>query len=169
VGARTRLQCRWRIVHTAASLARDLLARGHAVGLSSNGVPPGDHARVVLVPAAGREQLNVLLDALARVQSIIIKPLPLLVREHASRVMPFGATVFGISAVPSDVMVQLLAGRRALGTSAVHVGDEPLAEHGDGYGYGYGYGSGHGRSGVARVHWPRIDVPVVASASAPSR
>jgi uncharacterized protein (DUF58 family) len=172
-----------RLVHTAASLARDLLARGHAVGLIANGVPPGDNARVALAPAAGRGQLNVLLDALARVQSIVIKSLPQLVREHASKAMPFGATVVGVSAVSSDAMLILLAERRAKGVSAVHihVGDEPLPLRcgGDGFGDTDGDSGGHsgdhsgghsdshshGRRAVVRLHWPRIDVPTTASAS----
>ena len=133
----TRIQGAWddspllleRVVRTAASLARDLLLGGHAVGLVANGVPPGDHGRVAIAPAAGREQLNVLLDALARVQSIIIKPLSLLMREHAARVMPFGATVVGISALADDEMTQILAERRVHSANAVriHVGDDALA------------------------------------------
>ena len=167
-----------RLIHTAASLACHLLARGHAVGLIANGVPPGDHARVALAPATGRGQLNVLLDALARVQNIVIKPLPLLVREHAPQVMPFGATVVGISAVSSDALLLLLAERRAKGASAlhIHVGDEPLpcCSDGDGSGNGSGNSTGnstgdshsHGSRAVARLHWPRIDVPTTPSASA---
>jgi uncharacterized protein (DUF58 family) len=164
-----------RIVRTAASLARDLLARGHAVGLLANGVPPGDHARVALAPAAGRDQLNVLLDALARVQNIIVKPLPLLVREHAPRIMPFGATVVGISALPGDAMTRILAERCARGTNAVHihVGDEAPAHragHSDADGHADshvdgqvdGQVDGHvdgnsGAHGVAHLHWPRLD------------
>jgi uncharacterized protein (DUF58 family) len=137
-----------RIVHTAASLARDLLLQGHAVGLIANGVPPGDHARVALAPAAGREQLNAVLDALARVQNIIVKPLSLLLREHGARAMPFGSTVVGISAVPNDAMTLLLTERRAQGLNVVHiyVGDESPAF------------DSSGAPVVEQLHWPRLDV-----------
>jgi uncharacterized protein (DUF58 family) len=124
---------RERAVRTAASVARDLLAKGHAVGLIANGVPPGDGARVALAPAAGRGQLNVLLDALARVQSVIVKPLPILVDEYAASVMSSGVTIVGISAIESDSMRQLLSERRQRGAPVVliHVGDDSLSSDGN--------------------------------------
>lgn len=145
-----------RIVHTAASLARHLLSNGHAVGLVANGVPPGDHSRVALAPAAGRDQLGVLLDALARVQNIIAKPLPVLVAEHGPRVIPFGASVVGISAVSGDAMTQLLLERHAQGARAlhIHVAAQPLADEDK-------------ASVVPFVHWPNIDVVAEAEGSPP--
>ncbi len=115
-------------VRIAAALARDLLARGHAVGLVANGVPPGDRSRVAVAPAAGPAQLAVILDALARVQSIVVKTLPELAAEHAGRVLPFGATVVCIAAVLREETARLLAARARRGARALLVrvseGDE---------------------------------------------
>jgi uncharacterized protein (DUF58 family) len=115
-----------KVVATAAAVAKDLLARGHTVGLVANGVPPGDQARVAVAPGAGRGQLMLVLDALARVQSLVVKPLPALVNEHAARVLPFGATLVCIAGVLRPDTAQMLATRAASGTSAVlvYLGDD---------------------------------------------
>jgi uncharacterized protein (DUF58 family) len=85
------------------------------VGLVANGVPPADHARVAVAPGAGPEQLGVLLEALARVQSVVVRPLAALAREHAGRVLPFGATVVCVAAAMQRDTEELLEARRRRG------------------------------------------------------
>ena len=101
-------------VRITASLASELVARRHSIGLLANGVPPGDSARVAVPPGAGPQQLGMILDALARVQSIIVKPLPVLTAENARRMLPFGASVIcvtGIDCPQTSSMLTELASR----------------------------------------------------------
>lgn len=108
-------------VRTAASLAGELAARRYSVGLLANGVPPGDRARLAVAPAAGTRQLGVILEALARVQSIVVKPLPLLLAENAARMLPFGASVICVAGAGAKQTGELLTGLAARGHPAVRV------------------------------------------------
>jgi uncharacterized protein (DUF58 family) len=114
------------IVRVAAALARDLLAAGQQVGLVANGVPPGDLAHIVLAPGAGRGQLALILDTLARVQPVVVKPLSTLVEEHASRMMGFGTVAVCVAAVLQRDTRDLLAARRRdeMPATLVHVATE---------------------------------------------
>lgn len=111
-GSPAMLEC---CVQTAASLAAELVDRRHSVGLLANGVPAGDRARVAVPPAAGPQQLGLILEALARVQSIVIKSLPLLVTENAGRILPFGASVICVTGIEHVLMTDMLAGLAARG------------------------------------------------------
>ena len=113
------------VVRVAAALARDLLAAGQQVGLLTNGVPPGDLARIALAPGAGRGQLALVLEALARVQPVVVKSLSALLDEYAPRVMGFGTVVVCVAAVLQPETRALLTARRRLGLPAtlVHVSD----------------------------------------------
>ena len=103
------------VVRAAAGLARDLLAAGHAVGMVANGVPPGDHARIAVAPGAGPDQLALLLDALARVQPVVVQPLAALARERGARVLPYGAWVVCVAAAMQRDTRELLEARRRQG------------------------------------------------------
>ena len=109
------------VLSTAATLARDLLAAGHAVGMVANGVPPGDHARVAIAPGAGPGQLPLLLDALARVQPLVLKPLAVLLDAHAGRVLSFGASVVCVAGVLPAATAAMLVTRARRGTRTVLV------------------------------------------------
>jgi uncharacterized protein (DUF58 family) len=115
-------------VRTAASLAGELVSRRHSVGLLANGVPPGDRARVAVAPGAGTQQLGVILEALARVQSIVVKPLSALVAENAGRLLPFGASVLCVAGAGAGQSGELLAGMASRGHPAVLV---EIADAGD--------------------------------------
>ena len=109
------------VLSTSATLARDLLAAGHAVGLVANGVPPGDHARVAIAPGAGTGQLALLLDALARVQPLVLKPLDVLLEAHAGRVLRFGASVVCVAGVLPAPSAAMLVARARRGTRTLLV------------------------------------------------
>jgi len=109
------------VVRAAAAIARDRLAAGHAVGLLANGVPPGDRARIALAPGAGPGQLAALLDALARVQPLVVRPLSVLLAEHAARVLPAGTGVVCIAAALQPDTRALLAARVRRGGRALLV------------------------------------------------
>lgn len=109
------------LVRTSAAIARDLLAAGHAVGMVVNGVPPGDHARTAIAPGAGPAQLTLLLDALARVQPMVLKPLSALLDAHAARVLPFGSSVVCVAGMLPATSVAMLLARARRGTRTVLV------------------------------------------------
>ncbi len=97
-------------VRIAASLAAELVGRRHSVGLLANGVPPGERARLAVPPGAGPRQLVVILEALARVQPIVVKSLAQLAAENAARVLPFGASVICVSGIDCAQTSSMLAG-----------------------------------------------------------
>ncbi|HEY5700924.1 MAG TPA: DUF58 domain-containing protein [Gammaproteobacteria bacterium] len=97
-----------RCVTAAASLASELVSRRYSVGLLANGVPPGDRARLVVPPGAGARQLGVILESLARVQPIVVRPLPILLDEHARRLLPFGASVICVTGAGSPEISTML-------------------------------------------------------------
>jgi uncharacterized protein (DUF58 family) len=110
-GSPAMLEC---CVRIAASLAAELVARRHTVGLLANGVPPGDRARLAVPPGAGPQQLSTILEALARVQTIVVKPLPALSAENAGRMLPSGASVIcvsGIDCARTSAMLAEMASR----------------------------------------------------------
>lgn len=106
-------------VRIAASLAAELISRRHSVGLLANGVPPGDLARIAVTPAAGPKQLGRILEALARVQSLIVKPLPVLAAENTARLLPFGASVICITGIDDPHTPKMLAGLASRGHPAL--------------------------------------------------
>ena len=102
-------------VRIAASLAAELAARRHSVGLLANGVPPGDRARLAVPPGAAPQQLAIILEALARVQPIVVKSLPDLAAENAGRMLPSGVSVIcvsGIDCARTSSMLAELSSRR---------------------------------------------------------
>lgn len=129
-------------IRTVAALANELLQRGHAVGLITNGVPPGDQARSAVAPACGAEQLTRLMDALARVQLTVVKPLSEIVERHASRALPYGATVVGVASVVNADLVGVLRARRSHGTRVllINAGDDD-----------------HALDGIRTIHWQASD------------
>lgn len=96
-------------VRIAASLASELIARRHSVGVLANGVPPGERARLAVPPGAGPRQLAVILEALARVQPIVVKSLPVLAAENAGAMLPFGASVICVSGIDCAQTSSMLA------------------------------------------------------------
>jgi uncharacterized protein (DUF58 family) len=117
------------VVCAAAAAARDLLREGYAVGLVADGVPPGDRSRVAVAPGAGPAQLNLLLDALARVQPLVPRPLADLVQVHAARLLPAGASVVCVAAALPEATAACLAARarRGLRVDLVWLGREAPA------------------------------------------
>ena len=117
------------VVRTAAALARDLLRAGWSVGLVADGVPPGQQARVAVAPGAGVAQLGLLMDALARVQPLVARPLSALVEHHAARLLPFGASVVCVAASLPESTAACLAARARRGARVdlvyVGAGDAP--------------------------------------------
>ena len=91
-------------VGTAAAVAAELIAARHPVGIIANGVPPGDRARLAVPPAAGTRQLATILEALARVQPIVVKPLSALIPENTGRMLPAGATAICVAGTGSQAL-----------------------------------------------------------------
>lgn len=108
-------------IRIAASLAGELIAGRYSTGLLANGVPPGDRARLAVAPGAGMRQLALILEALARIQPIVVKPLAELVAENAPRMLPFGASVLCVAGAGAGQSGELLAGMARRGHPAVRV------------------------------------------------
>ena len=108
-------------VRTAASIACQLEADRVSFGLLANGVPPGDRARLAVPPAAGTSQLRTVLEALARVQPVVVKPLSRLLVENAPRLLPYGASVICVAAAGAPGVPDTMAVLRRLGVPVLTV------------------------------------------------
>lgn len=99
-------------ITTAASLARWAIEQGYPVGLATNGMHRGQLGRVAVDSGAGPNQLQQLLEALARLEPFATRPFARVVAEGARR-LPFGATVVVVAAgLDAAVVAELLALRR---------------------------------------------------------
>ncbi|GAB4209659.1 MAG: DUF58 domain-containing protein [Roseiflexaceae bacterium] len=96
-----------RMISAAASLARQYLDEGYAVGLYVNGAPAQFEQLVQLSPSRSPTQLEHILDVLARLVPYSITPMARLLRPSAVS-LPWGATVLLISCIaPPEIRAAL--------------------------------------------------------------
>jgi uncharacterized protein (DUF58 family) len=112
----------------AASLARELLDRGEAVGLYVNAPRRHSMQRIRLAPSRHPQQWQAILDALARVIDLPALPFAVFLRGEQGGLPP-GAPVIAISATPGPAVYAALLNFQRAGhpTYLIAVGDEPPA------------------------------------------
>jgi uncharacterized protein (DUF58 family) len=112
----------------AASLARELLDRGEAVGLYVNAPRRQSTQRIRLAPSRHPQQWQAILDALARVIELPSLPFAVFLRGEQAGLPP-GAPVIAISATPGPGVYAALLDLQRAGhpTCLLAVGDEPPA------------------------------------------
>ena len=116
-------------VAAAASVAVHGIERGFQVGLVTNGLPLGT-GRPILRPAAGFQQLEVMMHSLARVQPMPTWTLARLFEEHARHQFgpPLDLTLVYVTARWREDMGAMLARLNSQGglVCSVYLGLEPL-------------------------------------------
>jgi uncharacterized protein (DUF58 family) len=113
-------------ITTAASLARELLDRGEAVGLYVNAPRRHSMQRIRLAPSRHPQQWGAILDALARVLDLPSLPFDRFLRGEQPG-LPYGAPVIAITSTPWGGTYGALLDLQRAGhpTRLLAVGDEP--------------------------------------------
>ena len=96
-------------VSGAASVAYKSIELGYSVGLIANGIPPHYRAQSKIPASRGPRQLSAILEALARVQSLGVRPLEDLTQDMGSDALPFGATIVFVAGVFRPGIVEYLS------------------------------------------------------------
>lgn len=120
-------------ITTAGSLARWAIEQGYPVGLATNGMHRGQIGRVAVDSGAGPNQLQLVLEALARLEPFATRPFAQIVADGARR-LGYGSTVVVIAAGLDAPIVAELLGLRRRGHPVVTVltGDRPISGSLDG-------------------------------------
>lgn len=115
-----------RIITAAASVASYADERGYSLGLFSNGTPVLADRPMRLAPSRSREQLTIVLEALASIRPLPVGTMAAQLGEHY-RSFPMGATVVVALSLISETMPEALRAMRSrgYGVVVVYVGDEP--------------------------------------------
>jgi uncharacterized protein (DUF58 family) len=103
-----------RAISAAATLAREGLEAGYAVGLYANGAPAEDEQLARLPPGRSPAQLGLIMETLARLTSYSVTTMARLLRFVAPELQP-GTTVLLVGAVNSEAVRAALLQLRALG------------------------------------------------------
>lgn len=116
-------------ITAAASLARELLDRGEAVGLYANAPRRRSMQRIRLAPSRHPQQWQAILDALARVLDLPSLPFDRFLRSEQAGLPP-GAPVIAISATfgPAAYAALLNLQRAGHPTYLIAVGDQPPSD-----------------------------------------
>jgi uncharacterized protein (DUF58 family) len=114
-----------RSITAAASILTEGDNRGYRLGLVSNGIPLAGAGQLVVPPGANPRQLPALLEALAMVRPIVVRPLSDVI-TNAPEAVPFGSTIVAISSVLGVSLTAELERLKSAGhpTVAIYVGDE---------------------------------------------
>ncbi|MFM7173915.1 MAG: DUF58 domain-containing protein [Caldilinea sp.] len=107
-------------VTVAASLARWAWEQGQPVGLFANGVTQPGARRVCVRPASHRDQLTLILEALARLIPFGRWPLAESLRHESLR-LPYGTTVVVVTALLPPALCHTLLSLRGRGIGVVLV------------------------------------------------
>ncbi len=121
------------VITAAASVAAYAAERRYNVGLFSNDVPVMLGTPMTVPPSMGREQLSVILGALATIRPYALGPMSSHLARHYRR-FPFGATVVVSTAFLPPEFVDTLRDLRQRGYKivVVYVGDEDCPELAEG-------------------------------------
>lgn len=96
-----------RIVTAAASVASYVAERRYSLGLFSNSAAILEDRPTRLAPSRAPEQLNLVLEALATAQPVVVSPLPANLAEHARR-FAMGATLVIVAAVVDPKLSEVI-------------------------------------------------------------
>jgi uncharacterized protein (DUF58 family) len=107
-----------RMISAVATLAKEGLTAGYAVGLYANGAPLEQEQLTRLPPGRSPTQLVLIMDTLARLTPYSVLPAARLVRQSASE-LPSGSTLLLISAVNSEAARAALLRQREQGRRVV--------------------------------------------------
>lgn len=120
-------------ITTAASIASWGLAQRYQVGLFSNGLHRLGRTNVSVEPSSAPTQLEHILEALGRLQTVAAKPFETILADTARR-LAFGSTVVAVSAVLTGPMVAALISlhRRGHPVTLVLTGRQEVAASLDG-------------------------------------
>jgi uncharacterized protein (DUF58 family) len=116
------------VASAAASVAYRSAELGYGVGLIANGIPPSHYTRSMIEPGHGPQQLTVILQALACVQSTMTQPLETVAGQPGSKGLPYGATIVFIAGVYHQATVQFVRDLARYGHRLVTIdigGDPP--------------------------------------------
>jgi len=105
-------------ISAAATLAREGLAAGYAVGLYANGTPAEHEHLARLPPGRNPAQLELILETLARLTAYSVTPVARLIRL-AAHDLPPGATLLLISSVAGERTRAALLRERERGRQVV--------------------------------------------------
>lgn len=121
-----------RVITVAASMASYAVEREYATGLFTNDMPVQFRNPLTVPPARGREQLRLVLGALATVRPYAVQPMAATLAEHSQR-FPMGATVVVVTAFMPARFVSALSDLRDRGhkVTVLHVGKEACPNLGD--------------------------------------
>lgn len=117
-----------RLISAAATIAREGVQAGYALGLYANGTPAEAERLVRLPPSRHPDQLHRILETLARLTGYSATPMAHLLRSAVGD-LPAGATLVLISAVATDATRAALLRQRQAGREVVwlFLGDTPPA------------------------------------------
>ena len=121
-----------RVLTVAASMASYAVGREYATGLFTNDMPVQIRNPLTVPPARGREQLRLVLGALATVRLYAIQPMAITLAEHSHH-FPMGATVVVVTAFMPAIFVSALSELRGRGhkVTVLHVGAEACPDLGE--------------------------------------
>lgn len=122
-----------RVITAAASAAAYAAEREYTMGLFSNDMPVIAERPMVVLPSRGRDQLGVILGALATTRVVALGPMASLLAQHSRR-FPMGATlVVATASVPPELVDTLNdLKRRAYEIVVLYVGEGPCPEMAEG-------------------------------------
>ncbi|HEX6288155.1 MAG TPA: DUF58 domain-containing protein [Herpetosiphonaceae bacterium] len=92
-----------RMISAAATVATQAAQERLRFGLYTNGAPADSGQLIRIPPSRSPAQLEIVLEALAKVVPYSVTPFPILLR-HIGPSLGWGATIVMISAVPSDAL-----------------------------------------------------------------
>ncbi len=115
-----------RVITAAASVARYAVEKEYALGLFSNDLPVPANRPMTVQPSRDREQISVILSALATIRPFALAPMANLLSDHARR-FPVGATLVVSTAHITGDFVATLGDlkRRGYKIVVLYVGKEP--------------------------------------------
>ena len=117
------------IIVASASLAAYASDQEYSLGLFSNGTPILVDRPMNIPPARSPEQLKIILEALATIQPLPVRPMALELTRKI-RQFPIGATLVIVAALISDDMVEAMLNLKRQGYAIVlvHVGNRECPE-----------------------------------------
>ena len=122
-----------RVITAAASAAAYAAEREYTMGLFSNDMPVMAERPMVVPPSRGRDQLGVILGALATTRAFALGPMASRLAQHSRR-FPMGATLVVATAFVPPEFVDTLNDlkRRAYKIVVLYVGEGPCPEMAEG-------------------------------------
>ena len=106
-------------VTAAASIAVKAEELGYQVGLITNGVTQSDDARAVIPPAAGAGQLPDILESLAMVRPMTIRPVEEIVGSDGQAALHYGTTVIYVAGIVRPGAVDMLSRLASAGSHPI--------------------------------------------------